>query len=297
MRFSKIVRICMLTGAIAVMAFSSADAQQSWQQKEFFENSESVHAHFYSEGNVSAPSALELIDGKLPVDTSSFVSAPNSLRLSWTSAPAGEWDVELRLPNWPNRYLNFTGDTFSLWLYSKETMQGSELPLICLHDAGNGFTQKVRLGDYAHQLPAGKWTRLLIPMSAFHSRSVRPFEPARTNTIIFLQGDADAHPHTVLLDNVRIENVNRHEKTPPTPTDLHAKSYERHVLLTWDASDDPDTAEYVIYRSMNGGPFVQVQTQRPDIHRAVDFINQVGVTASYRVTARTSGLRESPPSS
>ncbi|HEX5284607.1 MAG TPA: glucoamylase family protein [Bryocella sp.] len=297
MRFAKIICSCMLAIEAGALAFSPAGAQQSWQQKEFFENSESVHAHFYSEGNVSAPSALELIDGKLPVDTSSFVSAPNSLRLSWTSAPEGEWDVELRLPNWPNRYLKFTGDTLSLWLYSKDLIQGSELPRICLHDAGNGFSQKVRLGDYADQLAAGRWTRLLIPISAFRSRSVRPFEPARTNTIIFLQGDADSHPHTVLIDNIRIESVNRHEKTLPVPANVHAKGYERHVLLTWDASDDPDIAEFIIYRSMNGGPFVQVQTQRPDIHRAVDFINQVGVSASYRVTARTSGLRESASSS
>lgn len=299
MRVLKLIGSCMFAGAVSLgtlLAVSSANAQQGWQQKEFFENSESVRAHFYSEGNVSAPSALELIDGKLPVDTSSFVSAPNSLRLSWTSARGGEWDIELRLPNWPNRYLNFTGDTLSLWLYSKETIQGSELPLICLHDAGNGFSEKVRLGDYAHQLPTGKWTRLLIPMSAFHSRSVKPFEPARTNTIIFLKGNSDGHPHTVLLDNIRIENVNLREKTPPVPANVHAKGYERHILLTWDASDDPNIAEYVIYRSLNGGPFVQVQTQRPDIHRAVDFINQVGVSASYRVTARTSGLSESAPS-
>ena len=69
-------------------------------------------------GQVSAPSSLELMDKKLPVDTSSFVSAPNSLRLAWQSAPNGAWDVEIRLPNWPNRFIDFTGDTLYLWLYS-----------------------------------------------------------------------------------------------------------------------------------------------------------------------------------
>src|ERR1700743_3301276 len=94
---SNSIRIC-ISVLTAALAASSAIAQQSWQQKEFFENSESVRAHFYSEGNVSSPSTLALIDGKLPVDTSTFVSAPNALRLAWMSAPTGEWDVELRLP-------------------------------------------------------------------------------------------------------------------------------------------------------------------------------------------------------
>jgi hypothetical protein len=275
---------------------ASATSQPSWQQKEFFENSESVRAHFYSEGNFSAPSTLELIDGKLPVDTSTFVSAPNSIKLAWTSAQKGEWDVELRLPNWPNRYIDFTGNTLSLWLYSKEGLPGHALPMICLHDAGNGFSEKVPLGDYAHELPAAKWTRVEIPMNKFRSRSIRPFEPSRTNTIIFLQNEADEHQHSVLIDNIRIENRNAEERTPNVPKQLRAKAYERHVLLTWDSVDDSDVAEYVIYRSLNGDPFVQVQTQRPDIHRAVDFVDKVGVSASYRVTARTSNLRESAPS-
>ncbi len=60
-----------------------AHAQQDWRvQHELFQNSESQHAHFYGEGTVSAPSTLDLIAGKLPVETSSFHSAPNSLRLS-----------------------------------------------------------------------------------------------------------------------------------------------------------------------------------------------------------------------
>lgn len=291
------VSCCKLLLVItSVLLWLPARAQQNWQQREFFENSESVRAHFYSEGNVSAPSVLELVDGKLPVDTSSFVSAPNSLRLSWTSAPRGEWDVELRLPNWPNRYVNFTGDTLSLWIYSRTALRGAELPLICLHDAGNGFSEKVGLGAYARDIAPNTWKRVLIPINAFRSRSLRPFDPTRTNTIILLQGDADDQAHTLLIDNIRIENGRAHEAAPAPPANVHAKGYERHVLLTWDAPADAAVAEYVIYRSTNGGPFVPVQTQRPDIHRAIDFVNQVGVSARYRVTARTSSLRESAPS-
>src|ERR1700756_5718100 len=105
---------------IAVMVATTgvllAQTQQLWQQQEFFQNSESRTAYFYSSGNASGASRLELIDKKLPVDTSSFVSAPNSLRLTWQSKPNGAWDLELRLPNWPNRYIVFSGDALYLWI-------------------------------------------------------------------------------------------------------------------------------------------------------------------------------------
>lgn len=294
-RAGRVSGVVLLAGMALSCAHSSI-GQQSWQQQEFFENSESVHAHFYSEGTVSAPSKLELINSKLPIETSTFLSAPNSLRLSWTSAPGGEWDIELRLPNWPNRYVDFRGDSLSLWLYSKTELTARELPLICLHDAGNGFSGKVRLSDFVHTLSAGKWVRIVVPMAMFRSRSVRPFEPRRTNTIVLMQGDTDGVAHTVLLDNIRIENARKNETPVQPPSHLAAKAYERHVLLTWDAMNDPNMAEFVVYRSLGGGPFLPVATQRPDIHRAVDFLAGPGVPVRYRVTARSSSLRESAPS-
>jgi len=91
-----LLRISTLLGAISTLSVAHA---QTWQQHEFFQNSESVHSYFYSGGNVSGASKLELVDKKLPVDTSGFISAPNSLRLAWQSVPNGSWDVEIRLPN------------------------------------------------------------------------------------------------------------------------------------------------------------------------------------------------------
>ena len=278
--------------AVAMMPLG-AWAQSSWQQQEFFENSQSLHAHFYSTGLAQEPSKIELIDGKLPVDTSSFVSAPNSLRLAWTSAPSGAWDAELHMESWPGRYVNFTGDSLTLWLYSKDALAGSALPLLSLHDAGNGFSDKVALGTYVHALKAGAWTRVVIPMSAFPSRSVHPFEPKHTNTLVFMQGEADGAAHTLLIDNVRIENAHVSKAALHAPAHVAAKGYERHVLVTWDAAEDANISEFVVYRAQAGGEFKQVATQRPDVHRAVDFTGAPGGTYQYRVTERASDGRES----
>ena len=275
----------------------AASAQADWPTHEFFSNSESVNAYFYSDGNVSAPSSLELIDKKLPVDRSSFVSAPNALRLAWKSVPSGGWDTEIRLPNWPNRTINFAGDTLYMWVRAAQATRAADLPLLCLRDTGNGFSARLRLGDFAHDLPEGEWKRVAIPLNAFRSGSVRKFEPAHTNAVVFLQGAADNVAHTLLLDEVRIESAAAaHAPAPHAPRGLVARGYERHVLLTWQRSPDASVSEYVIYRSMHGGPFVAVGSQRPELDRAVDYTGDAHADAEYRVTARTSALVESAPS-
>jgi hypothetical protein len=290
-----LLRTAALLGATAAM--SAAHAQQIWQQHEFFQNSESLHSYFYSGGNVSGASKLELIDKKLPVDTSSFVSAPNSLRLAWQSLPNGSWDVEIRLPNWPNRYIDFAGDTLYLWINSPSAIAAKDLPRLCLRDTVNNFSAPLSLGDFTDDLPANKWQRIAIPLASFHSASIHTLEPQRAAAIVILQGATDGIPHTLLLDEIRIETAAAQTApAPPTPKNLKAKGYERHVQLTWQPIANDNIAQYVIYRSLNGGPFQQVGVQRPSFGRAMDFLGDPHATAIYKITARTSSLRESPMS-
>jgi hypothetical protein len=286
------VALLAMLASVAVNAY----AQSGWQQQEFFQNSGSQSSYFYSEGHTSGPSTLELIDNKLPLDTTNFVSAPDALRVSWQSAVNGAWDVEIRLPSWPNRYIDFTGDTLYLWVYSAFSISAADLPLICLRDSANGFTERVKLGEFLEHPAAGKWTRIAIPMARFKSASMYPFQPTRTNAIVLLQGAADGVSHQILLDDIRIEDRAALAAVPRAPTNLHAKGYERHVLLTWDLVSDEHIAQYVIYRSLNGGPFLAVNVQWPDKDRAVDFIGDPHARATYRISARTSSMLESPMS-
>jgi hypothetical protein len=289
LRLSVAAAVCVFGGS-----FVAGNAQSKWQQQEIFENSISPRSYFYSEGVVSAPSALALIDKKLPVDTSTFVSAPNSLKLAWQSVQGGGWDVEINLPVWPNHYINYVGDTLYLWLYSASATPGADLPLICLRDGANGFTEKIKLGDFAHDLPAGKWIRVAIPMKRFGSVSVHPFQPDKTNAVVLIQGATDGQPHSLLLDDIRIENaLDQKAPAPPAPKNLRATGYERHVELSWDPVVNEYIANYVIYRSLNGGPFLPVGVQNPETHRAVDFIGDEHASVTYKVSARTSAMRES----
>jgi exo beta-1,2-glucooligosaccharide sophorohydrolase (non-reducing end) len=283
--------------AAVLFAALPACADQTYSQQVFFENSLSAGNYFYSSGKATAPSILRLLDGKVPIETSTFISGPNALSLEWESMINGGWSTELNLYQWRNRFLDFRGSNLYIWLYAPKGLRSVDLPRLALRDTGRNFTLPVEIGPYTHDLPAGQWTRVRIPLGAFQSASVYPFDPHRLNTLVFVQGTADATPHTLFLDDIRIEDdPPAHQAAPPTPQNLQATSYERDIDLTWNPIDDPALAQYVIYRSEHGGPFLPIGVQRPGVNRFCDYTGDPHMTASYRVTARTSSLQESSPS-
>jgi hypothetical protein len=272
-------------------------ADQNYSDQVFFENSLSQGNYFYSSGKITSPSTLELIDGKLPVENDTFISGPNALKLQWESAADGGWSAELKLYEWRNRTRLFPGTKLFLWFYAARGIRAVDLPRLTLRDAEGDFTQPLELGGYTQDIKPASWTRVGIPLASFQTASVHPFQPHRVSTLIFVQGKADAVQHTLLLDDIRIDNdAPSHHPAPSAPANVQAKGYERHVDITWSPVENPALAQYVIYRSVGGDPFRPIGVQRPGVNRFCDYTGDPHVTASYRVTARTSSLRESAPS-
>lgn len=290
------VLVLLAVSAAAGRAQTSTESLDRYARQVFFDNAISENSYFYSRGRQVAPSTVELVDGKVPITTSSYISAPNSLKLHWTSAVRGAWNVELRPANWPNRYIEFPGKNLSFWVYSEQGISGSDLPQVVLQDATNGFTGPLLLSSVLSSLPAGKWTRIQIPIARFESKSVHEFNQNRLNAIILAQRADDGVEHTMLIDDVRVEDPAPAAHKPASPTQLAAKGYERHVDLTWSAADDPLVTHTVIYRSDDGGTFKQVGVQRGGAHRFVDFLDRPNTEVQYRITQRTSNLTESAPS-
>jgi hypothetical protein len=136
-----------------------------------------------------------------------------------------------------------------------------------------------------------------VPLTAFKTASLHAFEPRRLNTLVFVQGSGDAVPHSLYIDDIRIEDDPAADAAAPaSPQGVEAKGYERHIDITWQPVSDPALAQYVIYRSENGQPFQPVGVQRPGVNRYSDYVGDPHRTASYRITARTSSLLESAPS-
>lgn len=282
---------------ILVLGVTPARADQNYSQQVFFDNSLSPETWFYSMGKSNSPSTLNLIRGKLPIDTSSFISGPNALKLEWKSAPTGGWSTELRLYEWRDRIVEFPGANLWLWLRSAEGIRAHDLPKLAIRDTGRNFSWPLAIGDFTADLAPGKWTRVRIPLTAFRTASVQSLDPHRLNTLILVQGATDNAAHTLLIDDIRIEDDSpAHEAAPPVPRNIEAKGYERHIDITWRPVKDPALAQYVIYRSTHGRPFRAIGVQRPGVNRYCDYTGDPHLTASYRVTARTSSLRESAPS-
>jgi exo beta-1,2-glucooligosaccharide sophorohydrolase (non-reducing end) len=288
----------LLVGVVSLLALHPpALADRNYSQQVFFENSLSPAGYVYSSGRASAPSSLTLVDGRLPVETASFISGPNALELQWTSAPAGGWSAELNLYQWRNRIVDFPGANLWLWLCAPHGLPAAALPHLALRDTGGNFTSPLELSRFAPDLAPGRWTRVRVPLAAFPTASLLPFQPRHVNTLIFVQGPGDNAPHTLYLDDVRIEDDPPADAAaPPAPQGVAAKGYERHIDITWNPVSDPALAQYVIYRSRDGQPFQPIGVQRPGVDRFCDYTGDPHMTAAYRVTARTSSLLESPPS-
>jgi len=274
----------------------SARGDQNYSQQVFFENSLSPQSYFYSSGKASFPSTLELIDDHLPIETNSFISAPNALKLHWKSERQGGWAAEIRLYEWRNRSIDFPGAYLWIWMCAPEGIRATEMPRITLRDEERNFSFPLDLGSFSADLAPGRWVRVKIPLNAFQTASLHLFQQRRLNTIVLSQGEKDSGSHTLFIDDIRIEDAPNADQTPPVPQDVQAKGYERHIDINWQPVQSADLAQYVIYRSRNGGSFEPIGVQRPGVDRFCDFTGDPHTTATYRVTARTSALLESAPS-
>jgi hypothetical protein len=66
------------------------------------------------------------------------------------------------------------------------------------------------------------------------------------------------------------------------------------VDLHWQGADDPTIAQYVIYRSLNGGAYKAIGVQRYGVNRYADYGGDPHAAGSYKVSARTASMAESP---
>ena len=264
-------------------------ADTEYYQHVLFDNSLESDAYYYSQGRSSLPSTLELDRDRLPVSREIFLTPPNALRLKWRSVPGGGWEAGIRVVDFRNREIRFRGDTLYFWCYSKEGIVGKDLPPIRILDAGKNFSAPVDLAGFVKEIPAGKWTQVRIPLGEFKSGSVHPFESEHTAEIIFRQGVADGIEHTLLIDEITVDDSvtattdGSEASALPAPNNVLAKGYERHVDVQWDGVPSPEVRRYVIYRSLEGGDFepVGIQTQR--INRFTDYLGKPGLTARYKV--------------
>lgn len=300
------MRACRVLLSLVVASFlfcgTAAIADQHFSDEVFFDTSLAPDAYHYSSGQASGGSRIALVGGRLPVTTARFISGPNALRLAWTSAEGGNWSAEINSYRWRNRPTRWAGTTLYAWAWSERPIAARDLPHLALVDAlkkdwSNNPTAPLPLSQFSGDIPAKRWVRIAVPLTRFQPTSIGGFDPLRMSALVLSQGAAvDGKAHELILDDLRLQADPGPTAVPPAPAGLTATGYERHVLLQWQPMRDPDVAQFVISRSLNGGAWVPVGVQRAGVTRYVDWIGDPHARAAYRVTARTSALAESAPS-
>jgi hypothetical protein len=283
-----------------------ASAQTVYYRHIVFDNAIGSGPYFYSHAQSVAPSQIEEINYRLPIETKFFKTPPNALRLAWQSEPGGGWDASIHLINFRNRYPAMIGSDLFLWCYSPEGISAADMPDFVLSTEAEGlqvaefpasFTAPEALGRFSGNIPAGKWIEVRVPFSALRTASVYPFSPEHLASITFHQGRADNKPHTLIVDELREDDASSASTAAPSaPSHLEATGYERNVVLSWDA-EGMSVARYVIYRSIDGDAYAPIGIQLPGIHRYSDYVGRVGMRASYKVAAENWQYRDSAFSS
>lgn len=287
-----VIRFRILTCAIAIALNVAiiAHSESFYSSHEFFDNSLPDQSCYQSQGTAVAPSELELISGKLPVDAKHFVSPPNALRLTWKSLSGGEWRVTLNSIPYYGKNQEFEGDTISFRCLSETGLSAEEAPRINLFDSSWNGSETIALLDTYGALPAGKWVQVNIPFKSFKqmygTTDDNHFYARKLSDICLTQGMDDGHGHTLYIDDVRVIDSKSVAHAPPAaPTGLAVKGYERHCDLVWNANPEKDILSYTIYRSLDGVNYTPVNIQRSDFCRAVDFAEQPGQKVFYRISA------------
>jgi len=291
---------------LAVVWFSAG----AWGNTEYyrhvvFDNSLTPDSYFYSSGMANGSSFLELNNRRLPVETKTFLTPPNALRLQWQSQAGGGWKAEVRVQGYRNRFPEFEGHNLYFWCYATEAIAADDLPLLVLSNRGEGlqvaefpaaFSEPLALGKFAGNIPAGRWVEVRIPFSDFHTASIYQFRPQDLQNIVFHQGRADGTRHTLIIDEIREgDDVPAGDAAlPPAPENVRAIGYDRHVEVRWDSVSTSLFGRYVIYRSIGGKEFEPVGIQLPGTNRYSDFLGKAGVTAQYKVAAADWQYRMSP---
>jgi len=281
---------------------SLAHAASDYYRHVIFDNSLTSDSYFYSKGQASGKSFLEQQSGRLPVENKIFLTPPNAIRLQWQSAPEGGWVAEIATADIRNRLPGLSGNNLYFWIFSPQPISAADLPKMVLSNALEGlqvaefpasFSEPIDFGKYTGDVPGGRWVQVRIPLSDCRTASIYPFKPEYLRSITFHQGRADDVRHTLLVDEVRVDDDPAGSATLPAPSNARAVGYDRHVEIEWDAVEPPALARYVIYRSLDGNSFSPVGIQLPGVHRYEDFLGKAGVQAQYKVAASDWQYRQS----
>jgi len=258
----------------------------------FFDDSPSGDSYDPSWGYVNSPSLLNRVGEKFAVSTERYFQGENSLVLGWTSNSGGDWGMAVAEIGWPGHDIN-TKDTLSFWVWTDTVIASANLPLLYLEDLSNSKTDKISMSDYIGDIPDSVWYNVKMPLQPFKDNSGST-DLSTIKTIFYGQDAADGKAHLMYIDEIRMTAPQISDTTAPSvPTNVTAKGYEKHVVVTWDLVDDEDVSGYNVYRASPGGSFRKIGAVTENLPVYTDFQGLIGRSYYYKVSAYDDSYNES----
>jgi exo beta-1,2-glucooligosaccharide sophorohydrolase (non-reducing end) len=297
--------IVVLISVSAILIPVRTHAQADYYRHVIFDNSLTRDTYYHSQAQSNGQSFIEEQKNRLPIDKEHFRTPPNAIRLQWQSAPDSGWNAQISMLNFRNRRPGLDGHNLYFWLYAPQAIAAADLPKLVLSTSPEGlqvaefpasFSAPLPLGKYTGNIPADHWIEVRIPFSNITTASIYPFNPEYLQSLTFLQDRADNARHTLIIDEIRVADASSSADSLPSPTNLRATGYDRHIELEWSSTDPAGLARYVISRSLDNGPFTPIGIQLPGFHRYEDFLGKSGVHARYKVAASSWNYHESAQS-
>jgi|CZKI01.1.fsa_nt_gi hypothetical protein len=275
--------------------------ESSYDRHVVFDQNVPARSYSLSEGTVTAPSAFDLVNGRIPLDSGHFVVPPTSLRLTWKSATGGDWQAKLKTRSRYGLLNDFDGDTITFWCLSPTGLAPDDAPRIRLEDADGAATFTINMLSGRGALQAGQWAQVRLPIANFRaiyrSTDDSRFDVRRLADAVFEQGLDDGKAHTLFIDDVQFGWESAAAKPPPAaPAGLAIKAGERHFDLKWALNPKDDVLRYKVYRSWDGITFDPIGIQQGDLDRYAAFVGKPGLKAFFKVSAVSPAGAESPES-
>ncbi len=144
-------------------------------------------------------SRLDLVNGKLPIETRMTHSPPNALRLSWTSRQGGDWQASIETARIWGTQTGFGGDALTFWVLADSEIDAGSSPRIRLVDLKGVGNPEINLVGSLPKIPAKTWTKVILPFAEF-KRTVQDtrnekFDPRLFARMTIIQGLDDGRPH------------------------------------------------------------------------------------------------------
>jgi hypothetical protein len=265
-------------------------AESAYDRHVVFDQCVPASSYYLSEVMETAPSTIDLIDGRIPLDTDHFVVPPDSLRLTWKSVTGGDWRATLKTRARYGLVADFDGDMITFWCFTDTPISPDQAPRIHLEDVDDAGTFTINMLTGRDALPAGKWVQIRLPVTSFRaiyrSTDFNPFDIRHLAKIVFAQGLDDGRRHTLYIDDVQVERENSApQPAPAAPSGLTAVAAERHIDLSWTADARNGVLRYNIYRSWDGVAYSPIGVQQGNFGRYVDVIGKPPQKAFYKISS------------